>query len=474
MPNLSKKEIKKGIKDSLKDAAAHSGSTGFKDTYLIPFSLSLGANNVEVGLLNSIPRMLNILIQPVASGVTERIGKRKMLAVRLSFIGKLLWIPVMLLPFFLSNQVFWLIFFVSLISMTASAAHIPWVSWMADFIPEKIRGSYFGKRNAIASAGSFVAILAAGWILGVMNTILGFVVVFSIGTVFALISVYYLSKVPEPEYKICKHKSKRISLGMSEFFSSVRRYKNFSNFAAFIAFMNFSVWIAAPFFVVYMFENLKIGYFWFAVIAGLGAVSNLFFNHYWGKLSDRLGDKAVLSVCSILVVFYPFFFLFVRNPFDLILVEIFSGFAWSGFDLMAFNFLLDTSPSRKRSAYIANFNLFTGIPVVVGPLIGGLFAQYFFDKSLLLISGLGILFFLSFVLRAIPVAMFIPKLKEERVKLSREVSLRNIFFKSITVYPAKSILHDLSFAHHCMTCWEEKLLRKTGDGFKKFIDVTEI
>lgn len=474
MQELSKREIKKGLKDSLKDAATHSGSTGFKDTYLIPFSLFLGANNVEVGLLNSIPRMFNILIQPVASGVIERTGKRKMFTLRLAFIGKLLWIPLMLLPFFFSNKIFWLISFVSLISMVASAAHISWVSWMADFVPERIRGSYFGKRNAIASAGSFAASIIAGWILGLMNTALGFVVVFSIGTVFALISVYYLSKVPEPEYKPCRHKGYRISLGVSEFFSSVKRYKNFSNFVAFIAFMNFSVWIAAPFFVVYMFENLKIGYFWFAIIAGVGAVSNLFFNHYWGKLSDRLGDKAVLSVCSILIVFYPFFFLFVRNPFDLILVEIFSGFAWSGFDLVAFNFLLDTSPSKKRSAYIANFNLFTGIPVVAGPFVGGLLAQYFFDKSFFLISSLGILFFLSFVLRAIPVAMFIPKLKEERVKLSRVVSLRNIFFKSITVYPAKSILHDLSFAQHCMACWEEKLLRKTGDGFKKFIDVTEI
>ncbi len=474
MKDLSKREIESGLKNDIAYGAANSAKIGFINNYLIPFSLFLGANKLEVGLLKSIPGLFSILVQPIAGEVVHRFGRRKTITKTFYALSKIFWIPVILLPFFFQNQILWLISFVTIISILNSATSIAWLSWISDLIPEKIRGYYFGERNMIGSAATLISVLLAGWILGKVDSAFGFAIVFSLGVLMSVVAYYFLSKMPETRYKIQQHKIHRISLGISDFLHSLKRYKNFSNFTWMIAFINFSVWIASPFFVVYMFENLKIDYWWYGVIISASALSNMFFNRYWGKMSDRFGDRPVLSICTILISFYPLFFLFVRNPYDLLLIEIFSGFAWSGFDLTAFNFAIDSSPKERRPIYIANFRMFSGIPMIIAPFLGGLLAEYLSQKSFFLLYGIQILFLLSFILRIVSAAIFIPKLKEERIKLSKSISIRDLFFRSVSIYPAKSVFHDLSYTYNYLAYLERKLLKKTKAGYRAFIDLTEI
>jgi len=462
MPKLSVRKTNKALKNSIKDGAANSVTDGLTGVYTTPYALSLGAGNTEIGFLSSIPKLFTMILQPFIGNYIES-KSRKNVTRKLSFISKSSWIPILLIPFLLFNEkIFLLIILLTVSQVAASISSTAWTCWMGDIVPEKIRGRYFGKRNMIISSVSFFTTLIGGWILGLTNDIFGFSTIFFLAFLFGMLSVYYLGKIPDVDYKKPSHKGHKISLHSYDFLKNFRRYGNFSNFTIHMALLGFAVNIASPFFVVYMLQNLRIGYEWFAIITAIEILTAILSQRYWGKLSDKIGDRIVMTACNILIVFYPFFWLFARNQYHLMLIGIFSGFAWSGFDLSSFNYLLDVTPPEKRPIYISNYKMLHGISLFLGPLIGGFLAQLFSNSTFLWFSGLQILFFLSFILRGVFSSYSLPRMKEARIKATEVLPIRHIFLKVVAVYPARGIVHEMQHIDYCLTCWE----REIGEKFK--------
>jgi len=457
---LSKEKVDKALKNSIRDGAAYSAMDGITSTYSTPFALALGANNAEIGLLNSIPNFFITLSQVFAGKYIEKTG-RKNITVSLSLVQKLLWLPIILIPFyFLGEGIFLFILLITLSSVTLSFANTAWASWMGNLVPEKIRGSYFGKRNTIQSVFSFSTTLLGGWILGLTKSLFGFSLVFFLAFVFGLVSYFYLTKIPEASVK--KDKSK---LNVLEFVKGFKKYSNFHPFAIHMSLISFAVNLASPFFIVYMLNVMKVGYEWYGIIVAADILTRIFMQRYWGRLADKFGDRTIMSLCNILIVFYPFLFLFAANIFQLILINIFSGMAWSGFDLTAFNYLLDVTPPEKRSYYIANYKMYVGIALFLGPLTGGFLSQYFIGKTFFWLGGLQILFLLSFILRGVATAYGLPKLKEVRVKKVLPVS--DVFLKAFAVYPARGITHNLIYVQNKFESLEKDIEKKFRNNLRK-------
>jgi len=460
MPKLSKNETNKALKNSIKDGAANSVADGLTGVYTTPFALALGAGNTEIGFLSSIPKLFTMILQPFIGNYIES-KSRKNVTRKLSFISKSSWIPILLIPFLLFNEkIFLLIILLTVSQVAASISSTAWTCWMGDIVPEKMRGRYFGKRNMTISSVSFFTTLIGGWILGLTNSISGFSMIFLLAFVSGMLSVYYLGKIPDVEYEKPLHKGHKISLHFFDFIKNFREHKNFSTFTIHMALLGFAVNIASPFFIVYMLQNLRIGYEWFAVITAIEILIAIVSQRYWGKLSDKLGDRVVMTVCNILIIFYPFFWLFAKNQYHLMLIGIFSGFAWSGFDLSSFNYLLDVTPPDKRPTYIANYKMLHGISLFLGPLIGGFLAQAFSNVTFLWFSGLQILFLLSFILRGALSSFTLPRMEEARVKATEILPIRYIFPKVVAIYPARGIIHELQHIDYCLACWEKEVKEK--------------
>lgn len=450
---LTKKQVNKALKNSIKDGAAHSVMDGITSTYSTPFALALGANNAEIGLLSSIPNFF-ITLSQLFTGKYIQKRSRKTVCQALSLIHKLIWIPIILIPLFFGD-VWSFIILVTLSNVALSFSNTAWSSWIGSLVPENIRGRYFGKRNMIQSAFGFSSTLIAGWILGFMNNLVGFSTIFFLAFIFGLISYFYLTRMPDVSYKKSENKN---NLNVLEILKDFKKYSNFYPFAMHMSLVSFAVAIASPFFAVYMLNVMHIGYEWYAIVIATEVLMRIFMQRYWGKLSDRFGDRTIMSLCNILIIFYPFFFLFATNPYQLILISIFSGIAWSGFDLTTFNYLLDITPPEKRPSYIANYKLIVGISLFFGPLIGGFLSQYFSNITFFWLSGLQILFLLSFILRGFATAYGIPKLKEVRAR--KILPVRDVFLKAFAVYPMRGITHELFYAQQKFEYLEKHIKRK--------------
>ena len=340
------------------DGSVYSAMLGLTQDYVVPFALALKATVLQVGLLSSIPNLTMALSQLGAPRLAERAGSRKRLILPVVFLHALMWVPILLIPYlFPGEKIWWLIGLLTLSTILGSLGNPAWGSMMADLVPEKMRGRYFGFRGKICGLVTLVLFFIGGATLhfSTANIFLGFSLLFGAALVFRLISWYFLSKMHEPA----------LSNGKTEHYRThgILRNLGSSNLGRFIigvSLMSFATNLAGPFFAVYMLRDLKFDYLTYVAIIATATMANLTFMTFWGKRADRAGNMKVLKVTSVLVPLIPLLWIGSHQLYYLVPVQILSGFAWAGFNLASANFVYDASAPERRMRYIAVFNAMNG------------------------------------------------------------------------------------------------------------------
>ncbi len=349
--------------------------------FLVGFALNvLGATTVQVGILAALPISAN-LAQLLGSIWIEKFGHRRKFCVVAVTAGRLLWLPVVLLPLAMFDaaadaRVWLLVGFVAIASVLGALAGVAWLEWMGDVIPANIRGAYLGRRNMVSAAAGMVAILAGGAFLSHWDKThgtsspYGYMVIFGIGILLGLVASWLLTRVPDPQERI---KTARPAFCLSVMKAPFRE-RNFLALVIYVSAFMFASQIAGPFYSVYMIENLRIDFAtitWFITFATL---ASLFMLRIWGPISDQLGNRPVLMVAGAAHALIPLMWI-VAQPenhyWPLVLAHVLSGIFFSAITLAQINILLKLAPSTGRSVYIAVFNASIGLAVIVAPIIGG-------------------------------------------------------------------------------------------------------
>ncbi|MDP2920378.1 MAG: MFS transporter, partial [Dehalococcoidia bacterium] len=162
------------------------------------------------------------------------------------------------------------------------------------------------------------------------------------------------------------------------------------------------------------------------------ALSTIGFMTWWGKRTDKAGNIKVLKFTSFLVPLVPIGWLVSQNFYWILVVQVFSGFTWAGFQLSSNIFLYDASPQENRTRYIAIYNTLMYLGVSLGSLSGGILApllpeingSYFL--TIFLVSGLA---------RLTVVLSFLPHISE--VRSVSPVSIKDLLLDGFTLADIK-------------------------------------
>lgn len=203
------------------------------------------------------------------------------------------------------------------------------------------------------------------------------------------------------------------SFSFLDFIRGVRE-SNFVRFVLFVSCLSFSVNVASPFFAVFMLRDLKFNYLTYTIVVIPVVLTTLLLIDRWGRLADRIGNIRVLKFTSFFIAILPLFWIIYYHPVYLIFVQILSGFAWSGFNLCATNFIFDSVSVPKRTRCHSYFNVINGLGLSTGAILGGYLAvalPKMFGHRLLF------LFFLSAALRFLTILIFRSKIKEVRAQV---------------------------------------------------------
>lgn len=410
-------EKEKTMHLSIKEGSAASVMTGLGSDYITPYALALNANNAQIGFLSSFTNLLAPFSQIAGSKMMEKNSRKKLILTFVS-LQALMWLPIILLSLFFWKNLFTanlpviLIVFYSLFAIFGSIAGPAWFSLMGDIIPEKIRGRYLSKRNKICGAVALISTLFAAFILDFFKTkgflLLGFAVIFLIASIARLISAFLFSKHYYPKLKL----EKEYYFSFWQFIKKAPK-NNFGKFTFFVAFLQLATAIAGPFFSVYMLKNLNFSYttFMFANIST--AITTLVLMPFFGKFSDKYGNRELMRIGGALIPAVPFLWLLSSSPLYIIFVpQVLAGISWGAFNFAASNFIYDSVSPQRRGICVAYYNVLAGIFIFLGASLGGLIAQYL---SISFMNILLFLFLISGIARCLVYIIFMPKIKEVRI-----------------------------------------------------------
>ncbi|RJQ16768.1 MFS transporter [Candidatus Woesearchaeota archaeon] len=430
-------KIKRSLKYSIVDGAFYSAMVGFGESFFSAFAVFLKATAIQLGLLTALPQLLGSLADIYSTKLLKVFKSRKRFVAMFGLFQGWIYIPIALVFFFGDLQVWHLIAFVCLYTITGMLINPIWHSWMGDLVDEKERGVYFSKRNRVIGFVSFITFLLGGYLLeqfsgNTLTQYIGFAALFGLALFMRLGSFIYLTKKYEPEYDV-EH---GLNLSIKNFFRDIKA-NNFGSLFYYLTWMNFSVYLAGPFFTAYMLYDLGFNYLVFAVVTGVSIISKYLFMPWWGKSSDKYGTRKMLTLAGFLMPAVPLLWMLSPNMTYLILIQIYAGFAWAGFELTSANFIFDATNTEQRATYVAYFNVFNGIAIFIGAGIGSLIVKYnhVFASSILLI------FLMSFIARYAVSFIFLPKLKE--VRTVQSISYKDLLLNIFTVRAVRGAVYSI-------------------------------
>ena len=337
---------------------------------IVGYLLALGASPTHIGLVASVPFLAQVA-SPFAAVLAERFGRRRLIAAILSTLGKFVWVlaaflPRLGLPDVLEPTV--LVALVLLGSVFQASTATVWTAWMGDVVPDKLRGRYFGLRTGVVGVVGTAANLAAGAFLDRVGAPLNFQTVILAAAVLGVIGVGLYFFHHDPPVQVTRSRPR-------DLFAAPLRDQNFRRFLQFGMYWHFVVLIGAPFVIPYFLEVLGMSFTQIAIWMALAASTGLATTILWGRVADRVGNKAVLAVGTFLAgVALPGTWILAGatgHVWIIYVSAVFDAIAWGAIGPAIFNLALVTAPRQGRVSFIAIYSLVTGIAGFLGGVVSG-------------------------------------------------------------------------------------------------------
>jgi MFS family permease len=405
-----------GMRDGLSQAVTQGGG----EQYLSAFALLVHATPLHLSILSAMPQLLGVWAQLVSVKVSHWFpGRRSQI-----FWGiagqSASWIPILALPLLWPELGPWLLIVGVALYFTCTHFTSPaWNSLITDQLHSNERGMYFAQRSRVMALTSFLALGLGGVVLSIFEQRqllwIGFAVMFLIAGLCRSASLFSLVKVRDRP----RHESIDNPTGFRVFLRTGVS-KDFRQFLLFSSLMHLAVLMTAPFFVIYMLQDLHLAYWEYGVWLAAGMIGQFVTLPAWGQFGDRFGNKALLTFTGLLVPILPMLYLLSTAWSFLVVVNFFGGVVWAGLGLGLNNYVFDAVQPADRSKAVAVSGTVNAIGWALGALIGSRLigsvpaSLQFGAWDLHPASNLPFLFFLSGLLRLIISASLLRTFHEPR------------------------------------------------------------
>ncbi len=386
---LSQKETAAGLKLILQEGLFSEAMTTLtSSTFLVAMAILLNASNLQIGLLAALPTLTNVF-QLASIWLVRKYNNRRAISVICSILARTPLVVVGIITI-LPGEVYIdvIIFFLFFYYVFASIAGPGWNSWMKDLVPENTLATYFAKRSGNNQVLNVVLGLVLAFLLDFikkhypgeeLNTYGVFLLA---AGVTGLSGVLLLSKVPEPQSILANENIIRL-------FKRPLQDSNFKRLMVFNSLWVFALNIATPFFIVFMMKSIGLSISYIIGLTILSQLSTIFTVRLWGRYADRYSNKTIIAISAPLYILVMIAWCFAgiystlyANLILLAIIHIVTGISTAGINLSLTNIGLKLAPANYSIVYLSVKNIITAIFSSLGPLVGGVLADYFNKRSL--------------------------------------------------------------------------------------------
>lgn len=264
----------------------------------------------------------------------------------------------------------WLVAWFLVTSCFGAIAGVAWNAWIQEWVPSRIRGKFFGRRNGTLQISTLAFLLVAGWALARWDYALPVFQLIIAGA--ALMRVFSLRWQWVSPTRARKH-AEGAALPLRAQIGVVLRSRSLLLFIAFGAVWSFAANCFGPFYHVFMFEQLAMSAFDLGLLAMLAQLTGALALPAWGRLLDRYGNKSVMTFSLILwqaqnlvwCVLTP------ENRNLLYAMWVWGGATSAGFVLGQFTILLRLIPLEAKNLAIGVHLATTSLVAAIAPITGG-------------------------------------------------------------------------------------------------------
>ena len=471
---LTEAEVNSSLRLMVWDGMAGASMFAFASGgFMAAFALALGANNLQIGVLAALP-FVSQGVQLPAILMVERFRRRKALGIPAWYLSNLMWIPVGAVPFLMetpgSAAVFTVMFLIGVRGIFAAVWGTSWLSWMSDLVPQQILGNYYGRRLAAVTATVAVVSLSGSFFVrwwtesavpGEAIYAYSFLLIGGALTLgIASPTIALMAKEPLMPPSLISGNS------VISILTEPLRDRNFTQLVRFLFLWSFASNLAIPFFAVYMLTKLELTLPAVIGFTVLSQLANILFVRVWGPFADRMGSKTVLSLAAslYLLVIIGWTFTTLPGPHALSLpllaaLHVFAGVAAAGVTLTMGTLALKVAPEGKETPFLGVAGIATNVGAGVGPIVGGLLADYFAVRSFridfswaspggvlefpaLSLTGFDFLFVIAFLLGFLSLNILVA-LREEG-EVARNIALAELTAGSVPLARAVSSVPGLN------------------------------
>lgn len=343
------------------------------------FTKTLNLPNQTIGIITSLPFVCNCL-QVGLSPLLSHWFAAKSTTIVAATLQLLSWVFFAgLLDYLPSNDpaaaglMIGIWFFVS--SFCGAITGVSWSAWIQEWVPARLRGKYFGRRNRICQFSNLAFLLFSGWVLATWDYARSaFQLIIAFAVLLRALSILWQYRMPT---EATDRPAVRAG-SLSDQFLALRQARSYLWFIVFGASWAFAANCFGPFYHVFMFTELSLSALQVSLLSVCGATGAALSMPAWGQLLDRFGNKSVMTVSLVLWQLSNVFWCFV-NPANqewLYLQWLFGGLTNAGFFLGQFTLLLKLIPVPARNLAIGLNLAVTSTFAAVAPVIGGLMLDW--------------------------------------------------------------------------------------------------
>ncbi len=434
-PRRKRDRLRRTLRCSQQEAAASATMTGTSDNFLNAFAIYLQASPVQLGWLTALPQLFGAILQIVSVWLGNHIP-RKPLVVYTALVQSMLVAGMGVLALLFAADIMAdaavLILILLAIGYFACTNLIQphWRAWMGGLVPGSRRGMFFATRTRVTMATSLLVFLLGGSVLSLTDAgglaWIGFATLFIGAAIGRFCSSLLFRKMHDPHPDAGRN-AMRLRDSWQHIGESLRD-PAFRNYSLFVACMQGASALSAPFFAVYQLSDLQFTYLQFSLSSMASIATQFVMLRYWGKFSDRFGNRFVMIIASSLLPIVPLLWLISPDFGVVLIVQVVSGFAWSGFTLSTSNYLYDIRPHHTNFAlYAAVQSGSHAFMVFCGGLLGGYLALHSADIAAAIAtvweprSALYFVFIASAAIRTVVALGFLPRLHETNLRRRPQV-----------------------------------------------------
>lgn len=392
---ITDREVRRGLRINILAGAV--GIMWFTVVMNYPLTMlldCLGASGTLIGAV-TMGMQLAMIVQVPASLYAERLPARRPLWGWVTMAHRPLLLVPAVLPFIMDPAnpwVPWLICGIMFISLAMMHTVAPlWFSWMADFVPDTLRGRFWGLRQSVLMGMNLATVALAGLILDIWpdpkepgGSYVGFLVLFSIAAVMGTLDIVIHLWVPEPRPRPVESSAKPLSRILAPL-----RDTDFLWLTLAIAVWMFSISFGGQFGNLYLKRAFAVSYKSLSTIAITGSVGAIMASIVFGTVIDRIGARAFGIMVMALgpLTCLPWFFIDSSMPWWLadvvtwtglpqpvafIVAQAFlAGTFYMGIPLVQMGLISVLAPKQGRTMAMAVHLSVVGIMASMGSLTAG-------------------------------------------------------------------------------------------------------